>query len=186
MHGMLNDEYPLNSHLVFTQNTRVNDDYKLFAADLYNLKLNTNLAVLSACETGTGELQKGEGVMSLSRAFTYAGCSSLVMSLWSIPEKSSVEVLYNFFKNLKKERPKKISQKTSKTPKDVALREAKLAYLENTLATTSHPVYWAGLVLTGNTEAMHFESTLNKLWWFLPLLIILFAGLFALRRYYIK
>jgi len=167
MHGILNDLYPLNSHLVFTQK----DDFKLYAADLYNLKLNTGLAVLSACDTGTGELQKGEGVMSLSRAFTYAGCNSLVMSLWSIPEKSSVKVLQNFFKDLKKE-----------TTKDVALQQAKLNYLENTSAITSHPVYWAGLVLTGNNEAMHFENVSNKLWWAFAFLFILFGGFFIFKK----
>jgi len=163
MHGILNDQYPLNSHLVFTQNTQNTQqgDYKLYAADLYNLQLNTDLAVLSACDTGAGELQKGEGVMSLSRAFTYAGCPSLVMSLWSIPEKSTSGVLNYFFKGLKKGKTKDM--------------------LENTSATTSHPNYWAGLVLTGNAEVIHFKSYSNKLWWGLALLFVL-VGFFVFKN----
>jgi len=99
MHGEVNDTLPLNSHLVFTPND--SSSFKLYAADLYNKKLNTQLAILNACNTGTGQLQKGEGVMSLSRAFTYAGCPSLVMSLWSIPDVSSAKVLDDFFINIK-------------------------------------------------------------------------------------
>lgn len=143
MHGKLDDEQPLNSHLVFTKT----GDFKLQAADLYNHKLNTDLTVLSACQTGTGVLQKGEGVMSLSRAFTYAGSPSLIMSLWSIPEKSTAKLLPNFLKKLK-----------NNTPKDVALQQAKLTYLENASATLAHPNYWAGLVLSGNESTINFGS----------------------------
>jgi len=169
MHGKLDDQYPLNSHLVFTKTTDefVEDQFQLYAADLYNHQLNTNLAVLSACQTGTGELQKGEGVMSLSRAFTYAGCPSLVMSLWSIPEKSSVQVLRNFFKKIKKGKSK-----------DVALRQAKLTYLENASPAAAHPVYWAGLVLSGSAEAMYFETHSNILKW--VLMVAIFLTLFWL------
>jgi len=143
MHGIVNDTLPLNSHLVFTPNN--SKDFKLYASDLYNKKLNTELAVLNACNTGTGQLQKGEGVMSLSRAFTYAGCPSLVMSLWSIPDVSSAKVLDDFFINLK-----------DGLTKDVALQKAKLNFLET--SEKAHPVYWAGLVAVGNLEALHFKS----------------------------
>jgi|GEM_PF-721312 len=142
MHGEVNDTLPLNSHLVFTQTDSLN---KLYAADLYNIKLQTDLAVLGACNTGTGKVQKGEGVMSLSRAFTYAGCPSLVMSLWSIPDVSSAKVLEAFFKNLKEG-----------YPKDVALQKAKLNFLETSEKT--HPRNWAGLVAVGNLEALDLKS----------------------------
>jgi len=174
MHGKLDDQNPLNSHLVFSQNTQdtLQDHNKLFAADLYSHQLNTDLAVLSACETGTGTLQKGEGVMSLSRAFTYSGCPSLVMSLWSIPEKSTIEVLRNFFKNIK-----------SGKSKDISLQQAKLDYLENTPATLSHPVYWSGLVLTGNTKAIQFKRSLSSSWWIFGLLLVLFGGYLGIKKF---
>lgn len=152
MHGKVNDTLPLNSHLVFTKTDSLN---KLFAADLYNTKLQTNLAVLGACNTGTGKVQKGEGVMSLSRAFTFAGCPSLVMSLWSIPDASSAKVLDNFFTNLKEG-----------LPKDVALQQAKLHFLET--SEKSHPLYWAGLVAVGNLDSLHFKESGFPIW--LPVL----------------
>jgi len=141
MHGVLEDKHPLSSYLAFTKNGR----FKLHAYDLYNQKLNTELAILHACNTGNGELQKGEGVMSLSRAFTYAGCPSLVMSLWQIPELATAEITHSFIEYLK-----------NGLTKDVALQKAKLDYLqnENTSKIESSPAYWAGLVATGNLNAI--------------------------------
>jgi len=169
MHGIVNDTLPLNSHLVFTPND--SSDFKLYASDLYNKKLNTELAVLNACNTGTGQLQKGEGVMSLSRAFTYAGCPSLVMSLWSIPDVSSAKVLDNFFINLK-----------NGLTKDVALQQAKLNYLET--SEKAHPVYWAGLVAVGNLEALDLNTGWNvSLLLYIALaVLLLLIGIFVLDR----
>jgi len=177
MHGKLNDQYPLNSHLLFSKNKKEikEDDYKLYASDLYLHELNADLTILNACETGTGELRKGEGVMSLSRAFTYAGCPSLMMSLWSIDENPSARILEIFLKSVKKG-----------NQKDKALQQAKLDYLDNTSTIYSHPYYWAGLVLTGNTEAMEFKSTLSGLWWALGLFFVFFGGGFAIKSYQIK
>ena len=167
MHGKVNDTLPLNSHLVFTQTDSLN---KLYAADLYNTKLQTDLAVLGACNTGTGKVQKGEGVMSLSRAFTYAGCPSLVMSLWSIPDVSSAKVLDDFFKNLK-----------NGSSKDVALQQAKLNFLQT--SEKSHPLYWAGLVAVGNLEALDFKSTSSAWQYFAIAALFLLALVFLSRRY---
>jgi len=173
MHGKLNDQYPLNSHLAFTKTTAKSEeeDYQLYASDLYLHEINANLTILNACETGTGKLRKGEGVMSLSRAFTYAGCPSLLMSLWSIDEKPSADILETFFKKIKKGKPK-----------DEALQQAKLNYLENTPTKFSHPNYWAGLVLTGNTQAMQFQNSLSGVWWVLVLFLILFSGYILIKK----
>lgn len=137
----------------------------MYAADLYLHQLNADLTILNACETGKGALQKGEGVMSLSRAFTYAGCPSLMMSLWSIDEQPSADILDIFFNKIKKG-----------TSKDVALQQAKLNYLEHTSTNLSHPYYWGGLVLTGNMEVLQFKNTLNSLWWVSVLVLALFCG----------
>ncbi len=160
MHGKLDDRHPLNSHLVFTKDA-IPGNSNLYAADLYNMKLQTDLAVLSACNTGTGLLQKGEGVMSLSRAFTYAGCPSLVMSLWSIPEHASANVLRGFFKNLK-----------SGESKDVALQQAKLGYLNDALISESHPVNWAGLIATGNSDSLYSKTR----WYWLGFALVFISG----------
>jgi len=144
MHGVLKDKKPLSSYMAFYPT----NPYKLFASDLYNMQINTDLTILHACNTGIGELQKGEGVMSLSRAFTYAGCPSLVMSLWQIPEKATSEITSLFIKHLQ----------TGLT-KDVALQQAKLNYIqnENIPERLALPAYWAGLVAAGNLNAIDFD-----------------------------
>lgn len=159
-HGFLNDENPLYSNLVFA-NTVDSTDHSLYAADLYNIELNADLVVLSACNTGTGKLQKGEGVMSLSRAFTYAGSNSLVMSLWEVPDKSTATIMQNFFQQLK----------NGKT-KDDALQAAKIDFIQKYPAR-AHPLFWAGFVPSGNMTAIDFENGSSN-WWIWALIIITF------------
>lgn len=163
MHGFLNDENPLYSNLLFTQ-TADSTDNLLHAADLYNLELNADLVVLSACNTGAGKLQKGEGVMSLSRAFTYAGSNSLVMSLWEIPDKATSTIMQNFFLNLK-----------NGNKKDIALQTAKLDFMHN-YPERANPLFWAGFVSSGNMSAIDFEG--NHINWWIYVLITLAVLLF--------
>jgi len=165
MHGTVDEENPLDSHLIFS-------DDLLTIADLYTLNIETDLAVLTACNTGTGFLQEGEGVMSLSRAFTYAGCPSLIMSLWSLPDEQTAIISECFFQYLKEG-----------LTKHQALRQAKLKYLQTEAKSNrlAHPFFWAGLVATGNMDAvfdMAEPSSLDSwLIWFVPLsflILILF------------
>ena len=114
---------------------------KLFVKDLYDLKLSNKLVVLSACETGIGEVQQGEGIMSMAHGFAMAGSSAIVPTLWSINDKASAEIIVEFFKNLKKgER------------KNVALRNAKLNFLKNN--PDASPFYWAAFIAIGDTQAV--------------------------------
>ena len=92
---------------------------------------------MSACETGIGKIARGEGIISLARAFKYAGCRNIVMSLWKANDKTTSGIMYDFCKNLKKG-----------MPKDEALQRAKLKYLES--SDHSHPFYWATFVLIGD------------------------------------
>jgi len=172
-HGDIDDENPLNSKLIFTK-TNDSTDYELHAYELYNLEIPAQLGVLSACETGLGKTAKGEGIMSLSRAFTYAGCNSLVMSLWSIYDAQTAEIVEDFFKHLKKGKAK-----------DEALRQAKLDYLQNpeTKAGFTHPIYWAGLVQIGDTSPLTFKD--NCYCWLLLIafvLLLTMAWLFLRRK----
>ena len=152
MHGALNEQQPLQSALIFTK-TNDTTDYLLRAGELYNLRLHADMVVLSACNTGFGKIQKGEGVMSLSRAFAYAGCPSLVMSLWSVPDHSTSEIMTHFYQNLIVEN----------TFKNSALRQAKLTYLDNTDALLAHPLFWAGFVPMGDMQPIELKKGLN--WW---------------------
>lgn len=114
-------------------------DTALYLPEIYAMKLQADLVVLSACETGMGELAKGEGVMSLARGFLFAGASSLVSSLWKVNERSTATIFGNFYDHLENGKSK-----------SEALREAKIQYLEEVESDLQKaPYYWAGFTLTG-------------------------------------
>mgnify|MGYP000892001823 CR=1 FL=1 len=106
----------------------------LYLRELYNLILNADLVVLSACETGIGKLQAGEGIISLSRAFAYAGAKSIVTTLWSVDDEQSSSLMIAFYTLLSKG-----------TPPDEALWRAKTDYLKSA-DVYAHPCYWAGFI----------------------------------------
>jgi CHAT domain-containing protein len=152
MHGAIDEKNPLNSGLIFSKTDSTKDNF-LSGYDLFAMQFKTGLAVLSACNTGNGELRRGEGVMSLARAFAYAGCPSTVMSLWSIPDESTSKVMLNFYKNLK-----------NGDPKDIALQKAKLDYLENCPPQYSIPNEWGATVVIGNISPIDFRAWWEKPW----------------------
>ena len=118
MHTLINDSLPLYSGLVFSQDQDSLEDDFLYAYELYNMQLNAELAVLSACQTGIGKIQRGEGIMSLARAFMYAGCPNIAMSLWQADDEATAEIMTAFMAYLK-----------DGMGKAEALRRAKLNYL---------------------------------------------------------
>ena len=143
MHALTNDVEPIYSQLIFSQEPDTLEDGKLYAYELYNMNLEADLAVLSACETGAGKVQSGEGVMSLSHAFKYAGCPNIVMSLWQAHDRSSSEMVSGFFRHLKKGEGKAD-----------ALRHAGLEFLNSADERYTHPFYWGGMVLVGDNESL--------------------------------
>ena len=153
-HAESNNVSPELSRLVFAKNVSnpsdINDNY-LYTYEIYNQDLGSNLAILTACETGKPTYQPGEGMISLAHAFNYAGSESVLTSLWQIDEESSSQLLESFYGHLMEGRRK-----------DEALRLAKLEYLAHAEGRTLHPQYWAGLVLMGDTSPIHF--TQDKLW----------------------
>ena len=116
MHTLINDVDPMASKLVFTLNNDSTDDGFLNTYEIYNLDLNAELAVLSACQTGTGKFSKGEGIMSLARGFLYAGVPGIVMTLWSIEDKSGSEIIAGFYENLKNNQRKDIAYEMQNSP----------------------------------------------------------------------
>jgi CHAT domain-containing protein len=99
-----------------------------------NLK-GTDLVVLSACETGVGDVKRGEGVFGLKRSFILSGAKTVVMSLWSVPSKETAELMTDFYTLMARGRPKAD-----------ALREARL----NLMKKKSNPFYWGAFVMMGN------------------------------------
>jgi CHAT domain-containing protein len=124
----------------------------LYLEELYGLDMHaTKLVVISACETGQGELVSNEGVISLARAFAYAGCASSLSSLWKADDEATSFILQRFYIYL---------QKGYK--KSTALRQAKLDYLQSSTVNKS-PGYWAHLVLIGDTAPLYHQK--NTLLW---------------------
>jgi len=103
-----------------------------------SLKLNADLVGLTACQTGLGKELSGEGVMSMGRAFQYAGARSILMSLWSVEEKASVALVENFFKQMKEGKDK--------------LEALKLARDQIRQEGFQHPFFWASFILAGETQ----------------------------------
>jgi len=137
-HGYIDENEPDLSSLVLTQETDSEEDGFLRASEIFNLNLNADLIVLSACQTGLGKLIRGEGMVGLTRAFMYAGTPSVLVSLWSVSDMSTAALMGEFYKNL-------IKSKLSKTD---ALRKAQLSLISN--PKYSHPFYWAPFVLIGD------------------------------------
>jgi len=159
MHADLNNVDAEFSNLSFS-----NDETgKLFVSELYGIPMNAALAVLSACNTGTGALKNGEGIMNISRAFTYAGVPSTVTSQWKVPDDKTAQIMISFYSYLKEG-----------LPKNRAMQLAKLDYLEGTDdALLKHPYYWAGFVVSGNITPLGSDPF--NWWWLLviPLGILL-------------
>jgi len=144
MHTLIDDKNPLYSKMAFTQLPDSSEDGFLNTFEIFNLKLSTRMAVLSSCNTGRGKLLHGEGVMSLARGFMYAGCPSIVMTLWAVEDKSGVSLMTYFYKNLR-----------SGMSKPEALQQAKLSFLENADKLHSHPYFWSGYVSIGDIHPLY-------------------------------
>jgi CHAT domain-containing protein len=145
-HGKADDRVGDYAYLALGTSDDQKSFEKLYARDLYNLELNADLVVLSACETGIGKLRRGEGIVSLARAFAYAGAKSLVTSLWKVDDFKTKDLLVDFYRHLK-----------SGKSKDAALQQAKLDFLNKNRSDGGefmHPFFWAGFIAIGDMGAM--------------------------------
>lgn len=149
-HALTDDKDPMRSFVAFYPEGQ---EYRLFTNELYDLDLKkAQLVVLSACETGAGKLQRGEGVMSLARAFAYAGAQSVATTLWNANDEATAYISTHFHDYI-----------NDGLPLDEALQRAKLDFLQSDLARRyDHPYYWANMVLIGRTEPI---GTGIALWW---------------------
>jgi len=143
MHTLIDDYDPMYSKMAFAQSNNDHEDGFLNTYELYNLKLNSRMAVLSSCNSGSGKLHRGEGVISLARGFIYAGCPSIVMTLWTVEDKSGVKLMKSFYEHLKK----------GKT-KSEALQQSKIDFIDNADQLKAHPYFWAGYVVIGNNQPL--------------------------------
>lgn len=162
-HGIINEEVNENTGLILTSREPadgvITDDGFLRLPEIFNLDLNAEMVVLSACNTGRGKLIEGEGILGLQRAFFTAGSSSLVVSLWSVYDRSTALIMPEFYQLLQSEKKQfegyverflRWIGWDSSIPygyKASAMRKAKLKMLEH--PQFNHPVYWAPFVVLG-------------------------------------
>ena len=165
-HAEIDNNNPLYNKLIFA-------DGDLTASDIYLSDTRANMAVLSACNTGFGKLEKSEGVMSMARAFHFSGVPSVVMSLWKVPDGSTKQIMLLFYKYLKEG-----------NSKSVALQKAKLDYLSATDdPALRHPYYWAGFVINGNSKALDLgRSNVTMVLAGVGLLLVILGLVLALRK----
>ncbi|MEQ9404168.1 MAG: CHAT domain-containing protein [Cyclobacteriaceae bacterium] len=147
MHAFVDDENPMQSKLVFFQDNDSIEDGMLHTHELFNMKIPAQMVVLSACKTGLGKIQKSEGIMSLGRAFSYAGCPSIVTSHWSVDDQSTSTLMGYFYESLAKG-----------LSKSESLRQAKLKFLETVSPEKSHPFFWGSFVAIGDDSPVFTKS----------------------------
>jgi CHAT domain-containing protein len=155
-----------NSYLLLNQNE------KLYLRELKNKIPSKPLAVLSACETGNGTIEQGEGVVNFSRQFYLAGIKSTITTLWKVDDESTSEILKEFYNELQ-----------NGNNSIESLHKSKLNYLLNAKSVDDFdPYYWSGIIYTGNPVV--YEKKPNSKWILFTFasLSILGSLLFAFRK----
>jgi len=161
MHTLVDDENPMYSKLAFTAENDSLNDGLLNAFEIYNLRFSTPMVVLSACNTGYGKMMQGEGLYSLARGFIYAGCPTLLFTLWQISDKPSKSLMQYFYQHIK-----------MGEDIDHALRNAKIQYLHASNASMAHPYFWAAYCMTGKNESIQFFKGYHQRIWVSSLIIM--------------
>lgn len=156
-HAIANDYDPMKSSLFFTND----GDFNLNADEIQQLQLSSDLVVLSACNTGVGQIQAGEGVISLGRSFIQSGSQSVITSLWLANDHSSSQILKSFYKNIANGKTKSYS-----------IAEAKRSYLDSADQLAAHPFFWSNMTLWGDTQEMNVKGTFSKFKYLFLLLLI--------------
>jgi CHAT domain-containing protein len=141
MHSMSDSVNSKYSYLMFDTHNITQEQGKLYNYEISLTRVKSPMVVLSACNSGSGTLNFGEGLMSLARGFTLAGASSVIKTAWDINDESSAAIMKNFYSYLSKGKEK-----------DVAMRLAKLDYLKNSSPESKNPYFWAAYEVLGDTS----------------------------------
>lgn len=147
------------SYIAFSDHTGDPDSTLLYLSNLYSTQLNPELIVLSACNTGLGTYQSGEGILSIARGFVHAGTASIVSTLWEVDDRATSDIMINFYNHLQNSKNK-----------DHALSLAKRDYLNKN--ENQHPYYWAGSIFIGDSSP--FENLGQTPWIFVLLIVLAF------------
>ena len=170
-HAFVNDTTPELSKVMFSSLAKDSiEDNALYMSEISNLEIPAELVVLSACNTAVGQDRKGEGMLSLGRAFTYAGSKAVIMSHWPVNDFATSQIMEYFYNGIS-------NQATIST----SLREAKLQYLENVeFPKLAHPKYWAAMTGVGDDTVLK-EKTNYWIRWLLALAILV-SGVWFVRK----
>jgi len=158
-HCLIDDEKPARSSIVLSLGNNSEEDGLLQMREIFNLELNSDLVTLSSCQTGLGRFIKGEGIEGLCRAFFYAGASSALISLWAVHDQASYQFMERYYSHLC----------SSNSIMD-SLQKAKLEMIGSGIF--SHPYYWAGFIVTGNSDKIIYLSGPKKLILIISLLLL--------------
>lgn len=157
-HADFNDKYLDKSAVLLTPSSK--EDGKLTIKEISSLKLdNTNLVVLSACNTARGEEKSGDEVVGFVRAILYAGCPSTIASLWEVNDQSTAFLMADFYRNLKEKGMDKATALWH-AKKDFIAKPPLLSYLSRGIKIktipqarySNHPYYWAPFILIGKRD----------------------------------
>lgn len=149
-HGLIDDKKPARSSIIFSVGNPSAEDEILQMREIFNLKLNSDLVTLSACETGRGQFIRGEGIEGLSRAFFYAGASSVIISLWPVHDQAASQFMERTYSHLRSSNS--IMNSLQKTKKEMIASDV-----------LAHPYYWAGFIVTGYSDKIIYPPTKIKL-----------------------
>lgn len=146
VHGFLNERQPELSGLVLTLDGDDREDGLLQVYEIFNLELQADLVVLSACDTGLGKSVSGEGLLGVTRALLYAGAASVAVSLWQVADTSTSDLMVRFYQHLSRN-----------GDKAEALRLSKLEMIRE--GRFDRPYFWAPFILIGQPGRVAVTSS---------------------------
>jgi CHAT domain-containing protein/tetratricopeptide (TPR) repeat protein len=148
-HGLVNTERPELSSILLYKNTK-DEDGALFYGEIFNLSLQADLVVLSACETALGKYIRGEGIAGLAQSLMYAGASNVIVSLWEVADESTAQLMISFYNGVVRSNTKirRLSPSDYAYLYAILLQKAKLTMIKS--GKNSAPFYWAPFILLGS------------------------------------
>lgn len=172
-HAEMEPTLPMKSRLYFYPDTAENQ--VVYAHQLFGQPMRAKMVALSACRTSDNTSGLLEGSAGIAAAFAYNGCRNILMSTQQQDDRAAMEIMSAFYQNM-----------ATGKDKAVALQQAKLAYLKKADRYRTAPEYWAGIILTGDSQIFHLKpSPFSQKWW-IPALLALLVALLYSRKNWVK
>jgi CHAT domain-containing protein len=150
-HAVMRDDEPFSSYVALgASGADAGDDGMLTAAEIYGMRLDADLVVLSACQSAGG-LVTGDGVATFARAFLYAGAASLVASTWDVADEPTSRLMANFYRRWQAGADKAVALRRAQLELLADLRAGRISVetVVGPVPLPEHPVFWAGFGLYG-------------------------------------